>query len=108
MELIARDVGGVGLAVLADGFDNGADGVVVVDGLADSLVGDIHAVVLLQGKQDVLAKLNLVVLKVVPVALHGRVHDGGEEALVFHRVQKLKMLLHALHGGAGLCTEEGI
>ena len=80
----------------------------VVDGLLDGPVGDIHAVMGLERFQNIQAKLHPVIIQVVFVALHGRVHDGGEKALVLHRVQELKMLLHALHGGAGLRAEESV
>ena len=108
MELVAGNIGVVRLAVGTDGLDDGADLVVVVDGGAQALFGDVHTIVGLQRLQDLHAQLGLVVRQIVGVALHGRVDDGGEEAVILHQLEQGKVLLHTLHGGAGLCAEEGV
>ena len=96
------------LAEVADVGDDAAEAVVLFDGGAEGRVGRVHAVVVAEGVQHLELELGLVVVQAGLVALHGRVDDGGEEAIVLHGVQEGEVLLHALHGGTALRAEQGV
>ena len=107
MELIAGDGRIVQLTEIADLGNGTAQVVVLFHRRAQSLVGDIDAVDLMELVQHLLLQLGLVIVKAGLIALHGRVDDGDKEALVLHRLQQEEMLLHPLHGGAALRSEQG-
>ena len=78
------------------------------DRLAHCGVGHVHAEAVLELIDDLELELSLVVVEVGLVALHGRVDLGDEEAGVLYGVDEEEVLLHTLHGGAGLCTEQSV
>ena len=96
------------LAEVADLRDDPAETVVLFNGGTNRIVIGIHAEAVAQGVQYLCFQLCLVVIQAGPVAFHGWVDDGGDEAVVLHRLQQGKMLLHALHGGAALRAEQGV
>ena len=116
MELIARDRGVVQLAVVADLVDQTADLVVLLDGLADRVVGDVDAEVLVQRLEHVGAQLGLKVLIAVFRVFEGNVGEFAEEIIVVDdthvldgvEVLLLEMLLEAAGGGAGLGPHLGV
>ena len=108
VELVAGDVGVIGLAEIADLGDYAADLVVVLDGLAHGGVGGVDAVLVMQLVNDLELELSLVVIEVGLVALHGRIDLGDEELLVLDGVDEEEMLLHTLHRCAALRAEESV
>ena len=116
MELIARDRGVVQLAVFADLVDQAADLVVLLDGLADRIVGDVDAEMLVQRLEHVGAQLGLKVLIAVFRVFEGNVGEFAEEIIVVDNahildgveVLLLEMLLEAAGGRAGLGCHLGV
>ena len=106
MELIAGDGRVVQPAEVADRGDGAAQVVVLFDGTAQGLFGGVDAVDLVELVQHLFPELGLVVVQAGIVALHGRVDDGDEEALILHRLQQEEVLLHPLHSGAALGAEQ--
>ena len=96
------------LTEVADLRDDPTETVVLFNGGTNRIVGGIHAEAVAQGVQYLCFQLCLVVIQAGPVAFHGWVDDGGDEAVVLHRLQQGEMLLHALHGGAALRTEQSV
>ena len=82
MELIARDRGVVQLAVVADLVNQTADLVVLLDGLADRVVGDVDAEVLVQRLEHMGAQLGFKVLIAVFRVFEGNVGEFAEEIIV--------------------------
>ena len=107
MELVAGDGRVIELAEIADlGYD-AAKLVVALDGVEYLLVGKVHAVDLFHGSDDLLFDLAAEVA-CVPLALFGGHVDAADEELVVRdELAVLKILLHAVHGGAAFLTDEG-
>ena len=74
MELIARDAGIGFLAEFADFADQAAELVVACDRLADGGVGDVHAVLLVQGLEDMVGALEHSEVHIVVGVLEGDLH----------------------------------
>ena len=108
VKLVAGDVRILALAEVAYLGDDAAYLVVILDRLAHCGVGHVHAEAVLELIDNLELELSFVVVEVGLVALHGRVDLGDEEAGVLDGVDKEEVLLHTLHGGAGLCTEQSV
>ena len=108
MVFIAGDDRVFRLTEVADLRDDPTETVVLFNGGTNRIVGGVHAEAVAQGVQYLCFQLGFVVIQAGPVAFHGWVDDGGDEAVVLHRLQQGKMLLHALHGGAALRTEQSV
>ena len=110
MELIAGDGGVIELAVVADLVDEAAYLILLLDGLADGLIGNVDAEVIVQGLEDMGAKLGGIVLVGDLVIFERDIGEFAEEVVVVddaHIVDGvemllLQMLLEAAGGGAGL------
>ena len=100
----------VQLAVLADLVDEAADLVVVLDGLAKRLIGDVDAEMLVQRLEHVGAQLGLEVLIAVLVVFERDVGELAEEIVVVDNAHildgiellLLEVFLKTAGGGAGL------
>ena len=110
MELVAGDGGAIPLAVLADGAQQLAHTVVLGHGLADGGVGDVDAVVLRQGLEDVVAALEHVQVEAVFVPLHGNLHVLEEEMLfaLAHGLEQLHVLDASVHHGAAVGGDDAV
>ena len=116
VELIAGDGWVVQLAVVADLVDETGDLVLLLDGLADGLVGDVDAEVIVQRLQHMGTQLGGKVLIGNLVVLEGDVGKLAEEVVVVDdahivdgvEVLLLQMLLEAAGGGAGLGGHLGV
>ena len=105
MILIAGDNGVLGLAHIADLGEDLADLIVLLDGLADGLVGYVNAELLMQIVQDVLLHLNFVCIESIIGHLEGNVHVSYKELFLVVDLQDLEVLHCAVHHGAGVHTD---
>ena len=108
LELITRDGRVVELAVAADLLDELADLVVLLDSLADGLVGGVDAELLVQRIQNVILKLRDEVIDSVLGLLERDVGEVHEEVRVLDDVHVTQVLLEAAGDGAGLSRHLGV
>ena len=110
VEFITGDGRVLQLAHIADLGDDLADLVVLLDGLAQRLVGRIHAVGLGQHVQEAVADLLDVVLEGVVLDFVRDVAVGNEHLLVGHvgGSDQLDVLHAAVHLRAGVHTSDGV
>ena len=106
MEFIAGDHGIVRLAHIADLLHDGADLVVILDGLLHGRLGGVDTQIL-QAVQNFL-QLHFIVVEVGGVALDGSVDDVCDERMILNGMEQFEVLFHTLHGGAGLDAEQGV
>ena len=108
VELIARDDRVIELAHLSDLADDLTDLVVLGDRLAQRLVGGVNAEGLGQTVEHVLAHLRGVGVDVVIGHLERHVGVRDKELLLAVDLQDLKVLHGAVHGRAGVHTDQRI
>ena len=110
VELIARDARLVALAEIADSTDELADAVVLCDGLTYRLIGNVNAIVLMQGLEDVVFALESVEVQAVVVGLHGYLHILKEELFLVlaQSLQQLHVLDGAVHHRAAVGSDEAV
>ena len=110
MILIAGDNGVFSLAHIADLGEDLAHFVVLLDCLADSLIGGIDAELLVQVIQNMLLHLDFICVEGIVNYLEGNVHVSYKELLLRVDLQDLEVLHCAVHHGAGVyadhCIEE--
>lgn len=100
--------GFLGLAQLANLGENLADLVVLLDCLADSLIGNINAELLVQVVEYMYLHLGDICIDGVVNDLERDVDMGDEELLLFVAVEHLKMLHCTVHHRACVNTDECI
>ena len=110
MEFVARNARVGPLAVLADGADELAHAVVLGNGLADGLVRDVDAVVLVQRREDVVAALEHIQIQTVVVGLHRDLHVLVEELrlALAHGLEQLHVLDGAVHHRAAVRRDHAV
>ena len=109
MELVAGDGGLLQLAVCPDGLHDAAQLVVLLDGLAQRLVGGIHAVVVPEKVQHVGLQLPLIVVDAVDGLLERHVRELALEPLVVDDAgHPLQMLLEPAGHGTRLRGQLGV
>ena len=109
MELVAGDGGLLQLAVCPDGLHDAAQLVVLLDGLAQRLVGGIHAVVVPEKVQHMGLQLPLIVVDAVDGLLERHVRELALEPLVVDDAgHPLQMLLEPAGHGTRLRGQLGV
>ena len=109
VELVAGDGGLVQLAVFADGLHDAAQLVVLLDGLAQRLVGGIHAVVIAEEVQHMGLQLPLIVVDAVDGLFERNVRKFTLEPLVVDDAgHPLQMLLEPAGHGTCLGGQLGV
>ena len=105
MILIAGDNGVFSLAHIADLGEDLADFVVLLNSLADGLIGSVDTELLLQVIQNVDLHLGCVSIEGVVGHLERNVHVGYKELLLRVDLQNLEVLHCAVHHGACVYTD---
>ena len=108
MELIARYARLVSLAEFADGADKLADLVVLLNGGAQLLLREVHAVHAPQRLDDLLLYLAAEVARVPRGFLQRHVDEAGEELLLRDELAVVEILLHTVHRRAAFLTEQRV
>ena len=108
MELIARDGRIRELAHIADLGDDAADLVVLLNGGAQLLLREVHAVHAPQRLDDLLLYLAAEVARVPRGFLQRHVDEAGEEFFLRDELAVVEILLHAVHRRAAFLTEQRV
>ena len=108
VELIARDGRIRELAHIADLGDDAADLVVLLNGGAQLLLREVHAVHAPQRLDDLLLYLAAEVARVPRGFLQRHVDEAGEEFFLRDELAVVEILLHAVHRRAAFLTEQRV